>query len=221
MRNLRMFKELVGNSVLPNVILVTTMWNNVDTAIGAERENELATNSRFWGDMVSRGSTVVRFDGTRDCAYDILRLRLTADTRILTIQREIVDGKIKLAETGAGKEVLAEMTKLKLLHQRDMSRLQSDMEEALNKRDKVAAEGFARVSNQYREELARAEAQINVLQSRSPEIESLQIRHEQELQRLRDSLEDRIGSLEEQTSIPPPSYVEAETAFEENVRSFS
>lgn len=209
-RNLEMFKNLIGSVFFPNVMFVTTKWDIVEQAVGAIRENELMTNSSFWGKMVSAGSAVVRFDGTRDCAYNILRQRLNADTKVLTIQKEIIDAKLALAETEAGKVVLAEMTKLKLEHQKDMRQIRSDME-ASNERDKVDAQELA-------DKLARAEAQIIVLQSRSPEIEVLQKRHEQELKRLRDSLEDRIGILEQQTNIPPPSYEEAEMTSEENSR---
>ncbi|KAL9040600.1 MAG: hypothetical protein Q9214_004423 [Letrouitia sp. 1 TL-2023] len=216
-RNLRVFKKLIGDFALSNVVLVTTMWDGIEQAIGVERERELVSNSLFWGDMVRAGSTVARFDKTRECAYNIIRLRLKTHTRILTIQEEMVDDKTTLAETGAGKEVLAEMTKLKFEHQKEMSQLRSDMKEALDKHDEAAAKDLTEVSKRYRDEIAGMEAQINALQSRSPETEALQIRHEQELKSLRDTLEDRMSFLEEQASVPPPSYVEAKMTSEENV----
>lgn len=210
MRNLKMFKKLIGSSALPNVILVTTMWDLVDQAIGANRERQLVTTPEFWGDMVSRGSTVVHFDGTKECAFDILRSRLKEETRVLTIQKEIVDSKITLAKTKAGKEVLAAITETKLSYQRQIEALRK---EALHK-EAAEARALAKVSEEYQHKLVKAEAQISVLQSRSPEIEALQIRHEQELKRL----QGRISILEEQASIPPPSYMEVEMTSEENVR---
>ncbi|KAL9597853.1 MAG: hypothetical protein Q9219_004874 [cf. Caloplaca sp. 3 TL-2023] len=216
-RNLRMFKKLIGDSAFPNVVLVTTMWDDSEQARYAKRERELVSDSRFWGAMVRAGSMVARFDGTRECAYNIIRLRLKTRTRILTIQKEMVDNKITLPETEAGKEVLAEMTKLKLEHQREMSQLRSDMKEALNEHDEAASKLFTEMSKQYRDEITHMEAQINALQPRSPETAALQPQYEQELKRLRDSMEDRMSFLEEQASVPPPSYVEAKMTSEENV----
>ena len=157
-RNLNMFKKLIGDSASPNVILVTTMWDTLqqaaEQAVGAERERALVTNPNFWGNMVRRGSRVARYDGTRECAYSIIRLRLKTPTRILTIQKEMVDDNITLAETEAGKEVSAEMTKLKRMHQKEMSDLRSDMIEALNRHDEAAAKEITKLSKQSRDKTA-------------------------------------------------------------------
>jgi hypothetical protein len=221
MRNLTMFKKLIGDDALDNVVLVTTMWNQIDQVKGAERERELLDTSGFWGRMVSLGSSVARFDGTRKGAYSIIQSQLNKTTRTLNIQKEMIDEHLQLADTEAGKEVLANITELKLKHQREISGLRSDMEEALSQNDRAAAEALAELSEEYDRKLAIAQAQIDALQSRNPEIEALQIRHEQEMKSLKDSLEDRMRFLEEQASAPPPAYAEAGITSDEDVRDLA
>jgi hypothetical protein len=168
--------------------------------------------------MISHGSTVARFDGTKEGAVDIVRSVLNRTTRTLNIQKEMIDDRLQLEETEAGKEVLANITELKLQHQREIRALRSDMEEALSQNDKIAAEALAEKANEYDRKLAIAQDQIYALQSRNPEIEALQIRHQQEIRSLKDSLEDRMRFLEEQASVPPPAYAEAGSTIDEDVR---
>jgi DNA-binding ferritin-like protein len=216
-RNLATFKKLIGNDALHNLALVTTMWDQIDEVKGAEREKALVDTSEFWGTMISHGSTVARFDGTKEGAADIVRSLLNRTTRTLNIQKEMIDDRLQLEETEAGKEVLANITELKLQHQREIRALRSDMEEALSQNDKIAAEALAEMANEYDRKLAIAQDQIYALQSRNPEIEALQIRHQQEIKSLKDSLEDRM-LLEEQASVPPPAYAEAGRTIDEDVR---
>lgn len=218
MRNLAAFRKLIGDDALHNVVLVTTMWDHVDQVGGAERERTLVDTPEFWGTMVRRGSTVARFDGTREGASSIVRSLLNKTPRTLNIQKEMIDDLLQLEDTEAGKEVLANITKLKLEHQREIRALRSDMEEALSQNDKVAAEALAIMSEDYDRKLAFAQAQIDALQSRNPEIEALQIRHGQEIKSLKDSLEDRMRFLEEQASAPPPAYAEAGMTMDEDAR---
>lgn len=214
MRNLSTFRKLIGDNALHNVALVTTMWDQIDHVNGAVREKALVDTPEFWGEMVRLGSIVARFDGTREGASSIVQSLLNNTTRTLNIQHEMIDERLNLEDTDAGKEVLANITKLKLQHEREIRALRSDMEEALSQNDKAAAEALAELSK----ELASAQAQIDALQYRNPEIEALQIRHEQEMRSLKNSLEDRMRFLEEQASVSPPAYVEAGMNIDEDVR---
>jgi hypothetical protein len=91
LRNLAMFRKLIGDHALRNVTVVTTMWSQIDQIMGAERERELVNTPKFWGTMVSRGSSVARFDGTREGAFSIIHSQLNKTTRTLNIQKEMID----------------------------------------------------------------------------------------------------------------------------------
>ena len=115
LRNLAVFKDLCGHDNLKNVILVITMWNEVqDQSIGSEREKELLSD--FWKDMVDHGSHTCRFDGSPESAWEIishLDLKGSRQRRIsLQIQREMVDENTPFDQTSAAKTLTLFFTRL-------------------------------------------------------------------------------------------------------------
>ncbi|KIO01138.1 hypothetical protein M404DRAFT_150982 [Pisolithus tinctorius Marx 270] len=113
LRNYNMFKELCGKENFKNVVLVTTMWDEVTEEVGSARENEL--QSDFWRSMIDLGSTIHRFDGTMESAWKIISCLSVAppvQRRPLQIQREMVDGHVPLHRTAAGRAVMATLTDL-------------------------------------------------------------------------------------------------------------
>ena len=106
LKNLAVFKDLCGDENLKNIVLVTTMWDELqDESVGSKREELLL--STFWKDMIRLGSRTCRFQGTRASAWDIvnsLDLEGAHQTRTpLQIQQEMVDRGLPLHETGAAK----------------------------------------------------------------------------------------------------------------------
>lgn len=111
LRNYGMFKELCGKENFKNVILVTTMWDEVTEEGGSAREKEL--QSDFWQYMINLGSTVHRFEGTTESAWNIinsLSLASSVQRHPLQIQREMVDEHVLLHRTAAGRAVMATFT---------------------------------------------------------------------------------------------------------------
>ncbi|KAI6042170.1 hypothetical protein EDC04DRAFT_3058955, partial [Pisolithus marmoratus] len=112
-RNYGMFKELCGKENFKNVILVTTMWDEVTEEVGSAREKEL--QSDFWRSMITLGSSVHRFDGTMESAWkiiDSLSVAPPVQRRPLQIQRDMVDEHVPLHRTAAGRAVMAISTVL-------------------------------------------------------------------------------------------------------------
>lgn len=108
-----MFRELCGKENFKNVVLVTTMWDEVTEEVGSARENEL--QSDFWRSMINLGSTIHRFDGTVESAWKIISCLSVAppvQRRPLQIQREMVDNHVPLHRTAAGRAVMATLTDL-------------------------------------------------------------------------------------------------------------
>ncbi|CAA7262287.1 unnamed protein product [Cyclocybe aegerita] len=115
-RNLEMFRRLCGQDALPKVIVVTTSWN-LDTLESRERR-EVQMKSIHWKPMMDAGAEVRRFDGTYGSAWEIVNvfLQRAANTRRdahlrrivpLQIQRELVDFKLCIPQTDAGKVLLS------------------------------------------------------------------------------------------------------------------
>ncbi|KAF8805169.1 P-loop containing nucleoside triphosphate hydrolase protein [Phlegmacium glaucopus] len=122
LKNLRMFEELCGKNSFKNVILATTMWDDIDDATGAAREEEL--KSKYWRAMLDRNSTTGRFLQTRESAFTLIDPLIdAANTRnSILLQREMVDMRKKLPATSAGQQLFSKMEYLvrkreELLHQ--------------------------------------------------------------------------------------------------------
>ena len=99
-----MFHNLCGVEALKNVVLVTTMWDQVDEDVGNNRENELTT--KYWKTMVELGCHTSRFHNTAESALDIVSQ--FQDTRCtVLLQKELVDFHLELAETCAGRTLFS------------------------------------------------------------------------------------------------------------------
>ncbi|KAI6158373.1 P-loop containing nucleoside triphosphate hydrolase protein, partial [Pisolithus thermaeus] len=113
LRNYNMFKELCGKDNFKNVILVTTMWDEVTEEVGSAREEELRAD--FWRAMIALGSTTHRFERTTESAWKIinsLSVQPLASRRPLQIQSEMVDENLPLHRTAAGRTVLNSLNDL-------------------------------------------------------------------------------------------------------------
>jgi hypothetical protein len=55
---------------MPNVVIATTMWGQINKEKGLQREDELLRT--FWGDMRDGGCRVERFEDTYDSAWRII-----------------------------------------------------------------------------------------------------------------------------------------------------
>ena len=99
LRNLRMFQRLCGDNALRNVMLVTTMWSEIDNVTALPREEELRT--KYWGSMVKAGSRIARFDYNHESAWAIVG-QLNGTPLPVQLQVELVDEGTPLAYTSAG-----------------------------------------------------------------------------------------------------------------------
>jgi len=94
------FKKLCGPDALQNVILTTTMCDEVDEAIGSMREKQLRMT--YWRSMITFGSKVARFGYTYDSAWDIIDKFANTTHRPVCLQQEMVDQGKDLPHTAAG-----------------------------------------------------------------------------------------------------------------------
>ena len=104
-----MFEDLCGRNAFHNVILTTTMWDEVDEETGRTREQELQSN--YWQSMIERNSTTSRFMGSRESALGLIEPLIDAanEKSSLLLQQEMVDMRQKLPATSAGLKLFSEM----------------------------------------------------------------------------------------------------------------
>lgn len=126
MRSLDIFKKLVGEDALSNVVLATTMWGNVLNIEEANRrDSEL--REEYWGGMRRQGSTATRFDGTQESAQGIVSQLLGKRSVVLKVQEELVDREMSLNQTAAGAFLEPEVYAEAEQYQRRLEELESEL----------------------------------------------------------------------------------------------
>ncbi|KAG6810046.1 hypothetical protein H0H92_013608, partial [Tricholoma furcatifolium] len=103
-RNFEVFEKLCGQAAARKVVLVTTMWDQVQKEQGEEREEEL--KAEFWKDMIRNGSAVHRGNLDRMAAQDTVDFLLAKEAIYpLQIQQELGEINKSLQETRAGRHL--------------------------------------------------------------------------------------------------------------------
>jgi len=139
MRNLRTFQSLCGQEVLENVLLTTTQWSNVDPVEGQAREDNLR-DPGLWGGLIGRGATLRRFDGTRESGMDLIRKLMSNRRKPLDIQDQMVEKRMTLLETNAGKCINEELIDLERKYKEKIESLERQFREVIEaKEDEVRA----------------------------------------------------------------------------------
>ena len=101
-----MFHKLCGDDALKNVVIVTNMWELVESeARGEARERELSTDSDLFQPAVAKGATMMRHNNTLESAHTILARIVDNLPDALRIQRELVDEGKDISQTDAGIEL--------------------------------------------------------------------------------------------------------------------
>jgi hypothetical protein len=169
LKNLEMFATLCGQQAMPNVIIATTMWGEVQQAKGERREQELKRD--FWKDMIADGCRTERFKDTYESAWRIIgSLREKARAPVL-LSHEIVDNHLRLNETQAGialnkkLEMLLKDLKDAARRLQEQARNQNDelVVQELNKKQVEIEEKIRRTSDQLRELKIPMARRVNLL----------------------------------------------------------
>ncbi|KAL2867562.1 uncharacterized protein BJX67DRAFT_380913 [Aspergillus lucknowensis] len=144
LKNLFMFKKLCGRDALKNVILATTMWEQVSPEDGERRERELARTSEFWGEMILRGAQIKRHWNNGESAWELVNIFASKDSTrqkaVLNIQDEMVVQKKPLDKTDAGLELENSLIQEREKWSRELEETREMMREALAAKDKESLE---------------------------------------------------------------------------------
>jgi hypothetical protein len=148
MTNLIMFKKLVGEDGLGSVVLATTMWGKARDKGAEDRERDLQDKPMFWRTMIQRGSRVFRQDSGRKSAAEIINYLIDKKQPVvLDIQREMIDKKMKLVDTGAGREVATEAEKRSQKWAEEVEALRKELREANAQRDNDARAALGEITS--------------------------------------------------------------------------
>ncbi|TCD63735.1 hypothetical protein EIP91_004986 [Steccherinum ochraceum] len=219
-RNFSMFRKLCGEETLRNVLLVTNMWGAVDPAIGEKREQELMTDDLLFKPVLDKGAKIVRHDNTIESAQSILNHLIRNHPEALRIQKELVDEKKDISETGAGEELARELAAVMKKHKEDLVAVQKEMAEALAAKDdetraeleEVRKELVAnmekveqdrdRLSREYADEKKKADEEMRKIKDQLAEEARERARRQEELQKLqREFAESSLKTQAEQEEL--------------------
>ena len=158
MRNLRMFQKLCGQEVLENVLLTTTQWSNVNPAEGQAREDNLRDEG-LWGGLIGKGATLQRFHGTRESGLELIGKLIPNKRKPLCIQDQIVNQKMTLLETDAGKFISEELAVLEKRYRGELESLELQLSEAMKAKDDEMNQILAAEQARAQEKLKTAAAE--------------------------------------------------------------
>lgn len=152
-----MFRKLCGDETLKNVLLVTTMWGITNSDIAEAREKQLQTDELLFKPVLAKGAQLVRHDNTPARAKEIIRQIMRNHPHVLRIQRELVDEKMDISQTGAGEELGRELAELARKHKLELLEVQEQMQTALAERDIETKKELEEYQSKLQSEMDKAE----------------------------------------------------------------
>jgi len=170
--NLNIFYNLCGKQMMDRAVFVTTMWDEQNPEESTMREGEL--RRKFWKQCLDKGARVLKFDGSRQGAFDIIlpliseknsRIASTLEDFIMDgsvrLQREVVLKEFTLRQTGAGQAVFDKLASNVSALEAEISRLEDEVK-------KGGSDGEGPTSQ---EKLAERRATLNSLKDTKAKLE--------------------------------------------------
>lgn len=133
--NFRLFRKICGDDAMKNVLIVTTMWEDVTPETGASREQELATKSIFFKDAVDHGARMIRHYDTTESAKDVIELLLPNQPEVLLMQHELVYEHKRIPTTAAGIELRSEFKRQEEKREQKMIELRREMDDIRTRKE--------------------------------------------------------------------------------------
>jgi hypothetical protein len=187
-RNLRMFRKLVGNDSLANVVLATTFWGEIqanERLKANAREEQL--KSSFWKDMIEHGSVVMRHDQEKQSGLEILMKIINRNRPVaLDIQREMVDNHKTLDQTAAGQELATEIEKQRVVFEQRMEKMRKELAQSMSMQDAAHRESLRRLREKTEQQM----------QEHKRAAESLKVNREHLKEQVRQRYNEKIAQTE-------------------------
>ncbi|KZT01502.1 P-loop containing nucleoside triphosphate hydrolase protein [Laetiporus sulphureus 93-53] len=148
--NFRLFTKICGRGAMKNVLIATTMWEEVSEEVGASREQELESKATFFKDAISQGARMKRHHNNASSALDIMRYFIDRSPEVLQMQHELVDEHKKVPETAAGLELKLGLEQQEVKHTAAMQRLRQELESVIEQRDTHHRQELSEIQEEYR-----------------------------------------------------------------------
>ncbi len=130
---LSIFRQLVGDHALGNVVLVTTQWSRLtekDTQAALAREQQL--RGQYWRDMLDKNSMTMRFEDSKASAESIIALLIGRNHVVLQLQKELVEQRKALGKTNAGLLLQPKVERELKADKEEVKRLKSELQGVVN-----------------------------------------------------------------------------------------
>ena len=195
-----MFRELCGEKTLKNVVLMTNMWGRVTPQQGMDREEQLKTD--YFRAAIDKGAQLYRHTNTPKSARAILRAILQNQPLVLKIQRELIDERMDIGQTGAGAELNREIREVVEKYQSDIKDLEVSMRKALEEKDEESREEMEMEKARLQGEMERLRKESEQMASQFEDArremeERISARFEERLKRLQEGYEEEIRKYED------------------------
>ncbi|ETS75751.1 hypothetical protein PFICI_12695 [Pestalotiopsis fici W106-1] len=246
-KNFRMLEQMCGPHALDRVVLLTTMWDQIEPGhaqqtLALQRHRELTKDKQFWGNMVCHGSRVMQFDGGKPSAQRVIEALATKYAQdgpvVLQIQREIVVEKKDTWNTSASREVARDLVRIKGDAKRELANLEkverqprsgaasliAEEKAALEQKVQNVAEAERRLLTRFEDISYQKEARFaQLMDERNREYQSLlqQLQHaELKIERLEQERQESTAIYESYQSeqYETQSYY-SRSSYDESFRS--
>lgn len=129
--NFRLISKICGDTAMRNVVIATTMWEDVEEELGASREQELGSKALFFKPAIDHGARMARLYNTAQSAKDLIKTFFLHRPEVLQMQHEIVDEHKSLPDTAAGIELGSELDEKAEKHARELEELRKELREEM------------------------------------------------------------------------------------------
>ncbi|KAJ6259877.1 hypothetical protein Dda_5521 [Drechslerella dactyloides] len=176
-KNLSLFRKIVGLNNMDKCCLVTTKWSKQPVMQSIAHEEQLKTTSAFWAPLLERGAQVARFRDNKESAMEIVNQLADSRQFIPQLTQEFVIDQKPLVNTAAGQEVNDNLEDLKRAHEKEILEMRELHDEAIQNKDLELANMMAKERAEFERKLQKTEQQIARMQNqnRGPEFNPLNL----------------------------------------------
>jgi len=163
--------------------------------------------------MIEKGSEVMRHDGSRESAMDIVLKIVKRKLRVvLDIQTQLVDEKRSLDDTDAAQALEAELIRERKRFQEKLDQVQSDMKSALEDHDKEWQQQLEKDKKLYEDKIKKTHEETAALKTN---LEKIVKEKEAQFKRLEEEMKAQQRKYEKDISRAQSSIQEIQRKHEE------
>ncbi|KAK4501945.1 hypothetical protein PRZ48_007755 [Zasmidium cellare] len=215
-RSLEMLQALCGPDALASVALVANRCGEIDFETRMQRMQELKSKPYFWKDFCDNGSEVFEIEAGREACLSVLdRIIEKGQTYSLRFQEQVVENKMKISDTDAGKAVFSSTSAAMQDLRGELADLRQELDVALKEKQEAAVVELGNSVQLTKDQLDARNQQVESLNTSAEVLKAeWDNRYDEEKQQMStriDELENIIRGLNQKLSTEassPPSYQE-------------